>query len=275
MAKINIILQGFVDLNLETDENINTKIGSINQSQTIQLNADVGKLLKSKSLTLPSVLELPVPAEDIFENINLDINSVQTMHIQGSRLYGVESVESDWDISIVSTDIEGFEFTEANVDGYEFDIKLYSQEALQDSIDLQKMREIEFVNHPSNVILIENKTFTHNLDVDKLISQAKYESDDLWERGRVVLETGSRDPYIAHKNFWHSFRFLIFAEQILENGSIVDFTAANYLYESFINSKQTDYSYFNTTFSQLREAMKLKLNTYLEDDGLQSIEFKL
>jgi len=267
MAKINIILQGFVDINLETDENIGTKIvptnGRIQNTNTIVINETVQRRSSSKSIALPSTIELPVPIEDIFEGIGVNLASIQSLHIQGSRLYGVESIQSDWDLSAISTESTYQTFEEVKVDGNEFDIKLFSQEEFQRRLDNHDMRELEYIYHPDSVKVVNNREFTVEIDKEKLIERVKFESSDLWNRGQEYLETGSRDPYIALKNFWHSLRFLIFAEQILKDGSITDFKAANYLYDPIVNSNQTDYDFFEINFSELREVMKLNLNTYL------------
>jgi hypothetical protein len=67
----------------------------------------------------------------------------------------------------------------------------------------------------------------------------------------------------------------MFVEQIFKNGSIENFSEANYIYESIINSEETDYFYFNSILSNLRESLKLNLDTYREDAGFESIEFGL
>lgn len=277
MAKINIILQGFVDINLETDENINTKIvPKTVGTGAVSFNPNAGGIQNlPKSFVLPSVLELPVSIEEVFVGINVNSASVQAAHVQGSRLYGVDDVNSDWDLAIISTDETSHTIRETTAGGVDFDVHVYSQEEFQSRLDSHDMRKLEFIYHPDNVKLINNKEFTVDIDKNKLIERVKFESDDLWSRGRVILETGSREPYIALKDFWHSFRFLIFAEQILKDGSITDFSAANSLYESIINSKQTDFAFFEINFSVLRETMKLNLNTYLEGDNLESIVFNV
>jgi len=278
MARINIILQGFVDINLETDENVNTKIGykeSQAQSQLTfgTINLNLGGLLQ-KSVAAPNKIELPVSLEEIFEGVGADFTSAQSVQIQGSRLYGVNDANSDWDLSIITTEISGHEFREANVGGVEFDVHLYSQDDFQSKINNHEMRELETLSRPDEFILIDNKSFSLDIDNDKLISQVKFESNDLWNRGRNILNSGG-DSYTALKNIWHSFRFLIFAEQILQNGSIVDFTAANYLYDSIVNSGRDDYEFFEINFNTLRETLKLNLDTFKDDGGLELVEFQL
>jgi hypothetical protein len=278
MARINLILQGFVDINLETDENVNTKIGYKESQAQSQLafgviNLNLGGLSK-KSVAAPNKVELPVSVEEIFEGIGISFLSVQSLHVQGSRLYGVNDVNSDWDLSVITTEVSEHDFREVSIGGNDFDVHLFSQSQFQNRLDNYEMRELESLSHPEEFILIDNKSFSLDIDNDKLISQVKFESDDLWNRAKNILNSGG-DSYIALKNIWHSFRFLIFAEQILQNGSITDFTAANYLYESIVNSGRDDYEFFEINFATLRETLKLNLDTFKDDGGLELIEFKL
>jgi hypothetical protein len=279
MARINIILQGFVDINLETDENFNTKIGyKNNQTTTGSVNVDFNiQNLQGlrKSSTLPETIELPTSLEVIFEKINMNIESAQAVHLQGSRLYEVDGINSDWDLAVISTDVNSYMFKEVNIEGNEFDIHLYTQENFQNKLDNHEMRELEFLYHPSNVIFVNNKSFSVDISNNKLINRVKVESDYLWNKAKTDLGSGVVDDYLSLKRVWHSFRFLIFAEQILKDGSITDFTAANYLYESIVNSMQTDFEFFELNFGTLRETLKLNLDTFKDDGGLELVEFQL
>jgi hypothetical protein len=278
MARINLILQGFVDINLETDENVNTKIGYKEIQAQSQLafgaiNLNLGGLSK-KSVAAPNKIELPVSVEEIFEGIGINLLSVQSLHIQGSRLYGINDANSDWDLSLITTEVSENDFREVSIGGNDFDVHLFSQSNFQNRLDNHEMRELESLSHPEEFILIDNKSFSLDIDNNKLISQVNFESDDLWNRAKNTLNSGG-DSYVALKNIWHSFRFLIFAEQILQNGNIVEFSAANYLYEPIINSKQTDFEYFVLNFSQLRDTLKSNLDTFKDDGGLEMVEFQL
>jgi len=276
MARTHIILQGFVDINLETDENVNTKIGYKKQQELIVKNIDINPVFLnvSKLKSASDKIELPVDIESVFENIGVNIESIQLASVKGSRLYGVDGVGSDWDLIAISTDISGNVFRETNIDGNDFDVHIFSQEDFQNKLDNHEMREIESLSYPENFIIIDNKTFSVDIDSDKLINKVKFESDDLWNIAKSKFNSNG-DLYRAVKEIWHSFRLLIFAEQILKDGSITDFGGANYLYETIINSKQTDFEFFESNFSTLRETLKLNLDIYKEDGGLELIEFSL
>ena len=169
MARIHTILQGFVDINLETDENVNTKIASTNQLQQVTgaLNLNSGFVILRKSTSVPDRLELPVHFEVLLEKIGVNILSVQSAHIQGSRLYGVESFDSDWDLSVISSDVVGHRFVETSIDGNDFDVHLFSKEEFQNRLNNHEMRQLEFLSHPEKFFIINNKSFSVELDNDK------------------------------------------------------------------------------------------------------------
>lgn len=274
MAKINIILQGFVDINLEIDENINTRIinSIIKPISNLDVNLDTN--LIAENLTQSKKVELPVSIESLFKGFGININSIQNLHLQGSRIYGVNNINSDWDLSAISTEVIGHEFREVTLDGNNFDIHLFSIQEFQNRLNNHEMREIETLSHPDEFIIIDNKSFFLKIDNNKLIEKVKSESDILWNMSKKILESGG-DSHIALKNIWHSFRFLIFAEQILKTGSITDFTSANYLYNQIVKSKRTNFDYFELNFSVFREALKLNLETFRDDNELEFVEFKI
>lgn len=262
MTRIRTIINGFVDLNLETDENVNTKIISENTIQSsvtpISINPN-----KASFFRFRGKIELPVTIDEVLTTVGINPASVTIAHVQGSRLYGVEGQESDWDLVIVSNEINTYQFKEASIDGNDFDIHAYHPTKFQEHLDYHNMRELESIYHPANFRLTDVIEFNTTIDVNRLISTVKYESDSLWNIAKSMLDNGA-DPYPALKRYWHSFRFLIFAKQILDEGSITDFSEANYLYDSIVGSKRVDSAYFEATFSQTREDMKTELDTYIQ-----------
>jgi predicted nucleotidyltransferase len=263
MSKIRTILKGFVDINLETDENINTKI-IIEKSFSQEVSSLNSFSLRAFSPESDKI-ELPVDFSEILNSVGItDQSSISLAHIKGSRLYGVEKNSSDWDIVAISSSIKNLSFRESTINNEEFDVHLYSPEAFNKKLEEQSIREIEVIFHPSKVRIINDVEYFFNLDKNKLIEKVKNDSDEIWNIGENILKTNTLDSYRALKNFWHSFRFLIFAKQILESGSIYDFSAANQLYAPIVNSKQVNYSFFEENFSPLRESLKEELNNYIE-----------
>jgi len=260
MAKIHSILQGFVDLNMETDENNATRIvpeGTIRQ-ESAPFNND------SSSLNSPT-LTLPVSIDELVQKIGIEPSAVKLAHIQGSRLYGVDSPISDWDLAVVASGVNGYQFKEINIDGVEYDIHTYSQDRFQTFLDNHNMKELESLYHPSGVRLVDKVEFSVDIDPERLVEKVREESDSLWNRAESDLDAGN-DPYTAHKKIWHSFRFILFAVQILEQGEITNFSEANGFYDIIVKSGRDDFKYFEDTFGATREELKNSLDQYLPGD---------
>ena len=271
MTKINTIINGFVDLNLELDENSSTRIVDENIIESdlgiinIDLNDQIITTLSTRSIvTENNRIELSSPKEKILQNIGInDIESVNLMSLQGSRLYGVNKISSDWDLTLVTTSINSYDFRETVINGEEYDFHIYSPNKFQEKLNNHNMRELEVLFHPDKFRIIEKFEYFVDLDKEKLVQTVKKESDELWKRGEEILNEDKFDSYRALKSIWHSFRFLIFAKQILETGSINNFSEANFLYEPIVKSKQKDFSYFDTNFRALRDSLKDELDNYI------------
>lgn len=257
MTRINTIIQGFVDLNLETDENISTNI--------VQSNLIVSNL----KTNLIDKLEPPISIDKIIEIIGLNSSSVKSIHVQGSRLYGTDNLSSDWDLVIIATIQQAYQFKKFILDGIEYEIHLYSQEGFQSFLDRHDMREIEFLYHPPKSKLFDNLKINFEINNTKLIDRVKVESDYLWDKSKNELGVEGFDDYSSLKRIFHSIRFLIFAKQIIDSGEIVDFSVANYLYDPIVRSNETDFDYFETTYSSFRDQLKVNL-----DDNLNTNEFE-
>lgn len=262
MAKIRTILNGFVDLNLDTDENFATRIGYKEEAQR-QAQQEPNSQENSNSLSSIGAVELtlPIPLEQLVNKVGVEISEVKMVHIQGSRLYGVDSPVSDWDLAVIASGINGYQFKEATINNEEYDIHLYSQSRFQTFLDHHNMKELESVYHPVGVRLIDNIPLIVNINPDQLVDKAREESDSLWERARADLNEG-KDAYTAHKKIWHSFRFLNFAEQILETGEIYDFSAANGFYDLIVKSGRNDFLYFEENFGNSRDQIKADLERF-------------
>lgn len=260
MTKINTILQGFVDINLELDEKKATRLGEAAEDKFIQDN-----LVTSKSATANN-LHLPISLDKLAQEVGISKSSMQFVSLQGSRVYGVNIQDSDWDITIVSNEISGYRFIEFYIDGFNYDINAYSPEEFKARLERHEMKELEILSYPKEFVLIESVKFNTEINRTQLINMVIKESDELWYRAKSKLDSKT-DVYQALKTIWHSIRFLIFAEQILRYGSIEKIKAANVLRDPIVNSKQKSFDYFNNLFGELREKMKNELNSRI--DGVE------
>lgn len=272
MTKIRTILQGFVDINLETDEKKATKIGADEEVAIIQDNLKStvlgdGVVLKTSAINL----QPPISLNQLSEEIGVTSSSIQFAITQGSRVYGVDTNNSDWDITVVSSGVDGYRFVEFSYEGIDYDVNVYSSSEFQSRIDRHEMKELEILYYPREAILLQTIEFNTQLNRTQLINTVREESDQLWYRAKFGLDS-KQDAYQPLKTIWHSIRFLIFAEQILRFGSIENFSAANVLRSSIVNSNRVDFEYFDSNFGALREAMKVEIGRHIGEKTLKVVD---
>jgi hypothetical protein len=274
MTKITTILNGFVNINLETDENKFSKISKEKDNEILKSNIEISNL-KSGFIerTIAIDLQPPVSLSKIAEEIGINGSSIQFASVQGSNVYGVESQNSDWDITVVSTDLIGYRFSEFSFEGIDYDVNIYSPEEFQNRIDRKYMKELEILSYPEEAFLIKTLDFQTENNRTQLINKVREESDELWFRAKNNLKI-KKDDYQALKTIWHSIRFLIFAEQILKFGSIEKLSAANVLRDPIVNSKRVDFEFFEENFGALREQMKLELGRHISEDNSEKREIQ-
>lgn len=269
MTKIRTILQGFVDINLETDEKKSTMISSDKEEMIVVENINNtsfgdGIILKTSATNLKPTISLI----DLSARVGVTPSSIQFATIQGSRLYGVDTNNSDWDITVISSDINGYRFVEFSYGDIDYDVNLYSPSEFQSRINRHEMKELEILYYPQEAVLLQTIEFNTQINRTQLIDMVRKESDELWNRAKFALDS-AQDGYQPLKTIWHSIRFLIFAEQILRFGDIRNLSAANILREPIVNSNRVDFDYFNFNYGALREEMKSEIGRHIGESILK------
>lgn len=261
-----IKLKGFVNLNINTDEYSFLKpINEENNKSTQNVNS-AGRAPSSKVVAEGNV---PIDLENLFIKLNFPEDAFYNIHLKGSRLYGTVNViqdmnaVSDWDlISIVDTETP-YQFVEFVYNGINYDVHIFNKQEFLKKLDEHDMDSLEFLFHPKSAIILDKENYSVNIDKNKLINSALSESNKQWYIAKAILNDKSQDAYLGLKRIWHSIRYLIFTEQILKYGKIYNFSAANSIYADIINSKSTNFSYFETNFQSIKTQYENIVKSYL------------
>ena len=192
----------------------------------------------------------------------MDFNddNILCAYLHGSRVYGTASENSDTDyILVVKNNPYGTDtISEGNTD-----YNLYTEE------EWQKMAQEGHVDYYECIFLppeykyketIPPKLPVKKSDVRRVFSQTASNS---WVKCKKKL-TVEKDfaPYIAKKSLWHSFRLLTFGCQIMKDGKITDYTAANQWYKEMVENPSNDYAIYKETYQPLYNKLKSKFRSY-------------
>lgn len=236
-----LMLKCFVDYNFDDNESFlwhNNYINVINNSSDIDgsfqnLQSAQNKLLISKVAAI----------------LRIDVKNLKNLYIYGSRLYGTNHADSDFDLIAVADVPKEHQ----NIVTEEFNIQVYSEVRYLSDLANNNFPAIEMLSVPDWAII--KKELTPAIIINPLrVSQAGIKSalENLTEAKASANKVGLH--YIVKKRIFHAYRKLLFTEQLIQFKKIEDFEAANsfrgFVENIAINSKEDIDSYIQTKFDE-------------------------
>ena len=157
--------------------------------------------------------------------------------IYGSRVYGTNTADSDYDITVIVSEGESMDLHDLIVEGVKMDITVVTLERFRLMVDNCDVYAIETIMSPEQFVLFSDGTienirneFRVNEDTKRKIRSAFSAKSDWAEvRGRKKLI--DRELKIAIRSLWHSYRIIKFGIQLAKKGIIDDFDEANTMWD--------------------------------------------
>jgi predicted nucleotidyltransferase len=166
--------------------------------------------------------------KEISKILEIETNLILAVYIYGSRIYGTNNKDSDWDYSIVVEDT--VKIPNMTIELQKMDFNLYQKSNFIEEIKNHYMPVLENIFSPST-LKFEKINFSEYFELDlgslrvgvsSISSKCFHYSKILWNK--------ELDFKKSKKNVFHSIRYLLEGIQIAKNGKIVDFTEANEIY---------------------------------------------
>jgi hypothetical protein len=242
--------QGFVILNKITDENLYMVLKREEPGQTTESTEQRLSIQETELKKL-----FPLSIETLLSKVGVTIDNVNSAHIQGSRLYETDKLKSDWDVLIVAGSKTPYRFYEFSVNGVDFDVHVFSVVEFHKKIEALDLATLEFIFHPNSAKLIENSVYSVNLNHDTLKVVAEAESLRQWTVAEAILRNPDLDPYKGLKRIWHSIRYLMFTKQLLNSGTITDFTEASSLSDPILQEDPRNVDAIIAKYAPTREQL--------------------
>lgn len=185
--------------------------------------------------------------KQFIQKYNLDSNTI--FFLYGSRLYGTNKPESDYDfISVVSNDSSvptGTEYRNGNID-----IHVYKFDDFQEQLNLHKIQMLECWYQPDS---IAPKHFKFKLNLPTLRESLSEKASHSFVKAKKKIEV-EKDYYIGWKSLFHSLRILNFGIQIVKFNRIY-FTQFNDHWYDILNANQYDWAYFKETYQPIYNSL--------------------
>ena len=163
--------------------------------------------------------------EMIIKASGLHPSRVFNVYIFGSQVYGTANKDSDWDIIMVANNsVESTELRKGL-----FNIHVYTPDKFKADLDWHRINNLECIFAPNWAKLKETIKFDFKLNSAKLRHATSHISSNSWVKCKKKLLVAD-DYYSGIKSLFHSIRIPMFATQIMQNGKIIDFECANWIW---------------------------------------------
>lgn len=158
--------------------------------------------------------------------LNLDDDNILNVYQFGSRVYGSDNVNSDFDYICVLK-----EYVESD----DINIHHYTVEQFHALLDNHDIQILECFFLADKYKLKETVDFYLYLDKGKLRTAISTITSTSWVKGKKkLIVMGDYDKWLAIKSVFHSLRILDFGIQIAQHSKIINYSSMNYVLEDLI-----------------------------------------
>ena len=146
---------------------------------------------------------------------------VKAIYLFGSRVYGINRPDSDYDIILVGSSMN--EATELK--GEKYNIHIHTPDKFKRDLYNHDVHNLECIYAPKSAVIFEGEKYPFKLDKSRLKKSFLNASHNSWLKARKRIEECDIEGGV--KSAFHSMRILMFGIQIAEAGKITDFSEAN------------------------------------------------
>ncbi len=172
---------------------------------------------------------LPDLAE-IIELSGINRLKVRNVYVYGSRVYGYNRPDSDFDIMFIAPNL--LDHTE--IKNPKYNIHIVNPDKFKNDVMKYEMHALECIFAPDWAKLQIKETFADfKIDNSKFKQSILTQSSQDWHHAKYKFQIGDGEK--ALKSAYHSFKTLMFGIQILEQGKIYDFSQCNDLHAQITN----------------------------------------
>ena len=183
------------------------------------------------------------------EKISLDTDEVLNVFVYGSRVYGTNTLESDWDLLIIINNDSLFIPDQLLINNQ--DLTIISLQQIKIDISNNNIQRLELLWAPPPSILINkiNLLDFFVLDLNALrISVATVSTKCL--AYAKILWLRENDIKKGKKNLFHCIRYVCFGIQIAINGMITNYTEANQYFNQIFEDQSTEWKHYNDIYGK-------------------------
>jgi predicted nucleotidyltransferase len=195
--------------------------------------------------------------DDIIKEAKIHKSKVKCIYLYGSRVYGTENENSDWDfIMIANNSVPNVE-----IKGDNYNIHIITPDEFKMMLKIHHPGAIECFFSEPHCRLLETVDWDFELKISSLRHMYSHVSSNSWVKCKKKLEQD--DYYIGIKSLFHSLRIVMFGIQLATENKISDFKCANHIFDKIMSKKWT-WNELDNEFRSLKNELnsKFKMVTY-------------
>ena len=163
----------------------------------------------------------------IIELSNIHPLKIRNVYLYGSRVYGYNKEDSDFDVIMVAPNlIKNSEIKDVN-----YNIHIVTPDSFKEELQKCKITYLECVYAPEWAILQQKEKYDLKFSKNKIKKEILAQSFSAWRNAKFKMNQG--DTMRGVKSAYHSFKILHFGIQMIQHGKIINFSECNELHEEF------------------------------------------
>ena len=170
-----------------------------------------------------------IDLKEIIDIIKLHPFKIKNVYLFGSRVYGNHNENSDYDFLVVANNIN----TEQEYKG-KLNIHIHIPDIFKRNLFEHDIHELECIFAPDFAKMQEKLVYPEfKIKPQMLYYKLMQQSFNCFKKAKLLWFDGRINECM--KNIWHSYRILMFGNQIKQYGKIIDFSESNSIYHEMTN----------------------------------------
>lgn len=163
--------------------------------------------------------------------LNLQDKDIKALYLYGSRVYGTDSYNSDYDLLLVTDTLK----SNTEYRNGLFNITTLSSQDFFNQLDEMKIKILECIFSPEKFKIKENIKYNFLLNREKLRTEISQKSSNSFVKAKKKIILEEEDSYKGIKSLFHSLRIIDFGNQIALYEKINDYSSSNWIWNELLN----------------------------------------
>ena len=193
--------------------------------------------------------------DEIIDLTKIHPARVRNIYLYGSRVYGSNKEDSDYDIMMVAPHI----FSRDQFITSKYNINVHIPDVFEDELRGHDMIALECLWSPdfARLKIKEDYESKFILDIPKLKVKLLSQSHSVWHQAKMAIK--DCDILRGQKRVAHALKILMFGIQIVENGKIVDFSEVAPIYKEVSDFNGLEWDDYRDRYLPLKKDLENNL----------------